>query len=312
MDLRQLTSLVAIADHGTFSAAARALYTVQSNVSGHIARLERELGVLLVDRQRGGLTDEGLVVVERARRVLHELDDISAEMASRGDEVRGDTRLGVIGTTARWLLPQMLTQLAKQHPGVHVTVHEGNTTNLLPRLLAQQLDATIVHLPVDDPEVSVEPLFAEDLVLLVHTRHHLAGHESIALADLAGEPLMLPPVGAALRRAIDRAAANVGVELVAQVEIDGVRLLTSLAFEGFGAAIVPATAVPRWLKGDFRRIAVPELPRRVVGWVQRRRPSPGSPTRALQAVLRDVIATQGAKQPGLYVGADAFPLGRSV
>jgi DNA-binding transcriptional LysR family regulator len=312
MDLRQLTSLVAIADHGTFSAAARALYTVQSNVSGHIARLERELGVLLVDRQRGGLTDEGLVVVERARRVLHELDDISAEMASRGDEVRGDTRLGVIGTTARWLLPQMLTQLAKQHPGVHVTVHEGNTTNLLPRLLAQQLDATIVHLPVDDPEVSVEPLFAEDLVLLVHTRHHLAGHESIALADLAGEPLMLPPVGAALRRAIDRAAANVGVELLAQVEIDGVRLLTSLAFEGFGAAIVPATAVPRWLKGDFRRIAVPELPRRVVGWVQRRRPSPGSPTRALQAVLRDVIATQGAKQPGLYVGADAFPLGRSV
>lgn len=312
MDLRQLTTLVAIADHGTFSAAARALYTVQSNVSGHIARLERELGVILVDRQRGGLTDEGLLVVEKARRVLHELDDISAEMASRGDEVRGDTRLGVIGTTARWLLPQLLTQLEKQHPGVHVTVHEGNTTNLLPRLLAQQLDAIIVHLPVDDLEVTVEPLFAEDLVLLVHTRHHLADRDSIPLAELATEPLMLPPVGAALRRAIDRAAAGVGVELEAQVEIDGVRLLTSLAFEGFGAAIVPATAVPRWLKGDFKRIVVPELPRRVVGWVQRRRPSPGPPTRALQAVLRDVIASQGAKQPGLYVGADAFPLGRSV
>ncbi len=312
MDLRQLTTLVAIADHGTFSAAARALYTVQSNVSGHIARLERELGVVLVDRQRGGLTDEGLLVVEKARRVMHELDDISAEMASRGDEIRGDTRLGLIGTTARWLLPQLLTQLAKQHPGVHVTVHEGNTTNLLPRLLAQQLDAIIVHLPVDDLEVSVEPLFAEDLVLLVHTRHHLSGRDSIPLAELAGEPLMLPPVGAALRRAIDRAAAGVGVELEAQVEIDGVRLLTSLAFEGFGAAIVPATAVPRWLKGDFKRIVVPELPRRVVGWVQRRRPSPGPPTRALQAVLRDVIAGQGAKQPGLYVGTDAFPLGRSV
>ena len=312
MDLRQLTTLVAIADHGTFSAAARALYTVQSNVSGHIARLERELGVTLVDRQRGGLTDEGLVVVERARRVLHELDDIAAEMASRGDEVRGDTRLGVIGTTARWLLPQLLTQLARQHPGVHVTVHEGNTTNLLPRVLNQQLDATIVHLPVDDLEVTVEPLFAEDLVLLVHSRHHLAGRESIHLAELAGEPLMLPPLGAALRRAIDRAASSVGVELEAQVEIDGVRLLTSLAFEGYGAAIVPATAVPRWLKGDFERIAVPELPRRVVGWVQRRRPSPGTPTRALLAVLREVIAAQGAKQPGVYVGAEAFPLGRSV
>ena len=312
MDLRQLTTLVAIADHGSFSAAARALYTVQSNVSSHIARLEKELGVVLVDRQRGGLTDDGVVVVEKARRVLHELDDITAEMASRGDEVRGDTRLGVLGTTARWLLPQLLTHLSRQHPGVHVTVHEGNTTNLIPRLVAQQLDAAIVHLPVDDPEVSVEPLFAEDLVLLVHSKHHLSSLDQVPLAELANEPLMLPPLGTALRRVIDRAAGSVGVELQPQVEIDGVRLLTSLAFEGFGAAIVPATSVPRWLRGDFKRVAVPELPRRVVGWVQRRRPTPGTPTRALQAVLREVVATQGAKQPGVYVGAEAFPLGRSL
>ncbi len=312
MDLRQLTTLVAIADHGSFSAAARALYTVQSNVSSHIARLEKELGVVLVDRQRGGLTDDGVVVVEKARRVLHELDDITAEMASRGDEVRGDTRLGVLGTTARWLLPQLLTHLSRQHPGVHVTVHEGNTTNLIPRLVAQQLDAAIVHLPVDDPEVSVEPLFAEDLVLLVHSKHHLSGLDQVPLGELANEPLMLPPLGTALRRVIDRAAGSVGVDLQPQVEIDGVRLLTSLAFEGFGAAIVPATSVPRWLRGDFKRVAVPELPRRVVGWVQRRRPTPGTPTRALQAVLRDVVATQGAKQPGVYVGAEAFPLGRSL
>jgi molybdate transport repressor ModE-like protein len=312
MDLRQLTTLVAIADHGSFSAAARALYTVQSNVSGHIARLERELGVVLVDRQRGGLTDDGVIVVEKARRVLHELDDIQAEMASRGDEVRGDSRLGVLGTTARWLLPTLLTHLQRQHPGVHVTVHEGNTTNLIPRLVAQQIDAAIVHLPVDDPEVTVEPLFAEDLVLLAHHRHHLSVHDTVALADLAHEPLMLPPRGTALRRVIDCATSGVGIELQAQVEIDGVRLLASLAFEGFGAAIVPATSVPRWLKGDFKRIVVPELPRRVVGWVQRRRPSPGAPTRATLAVLKDVVATQGAKQPGVYVGSEAFPLGRSL
>lgn len=312
MDLRQLTTLVAIADHGSFSAAARALYTVQSNVSGHISRLERELGVVLIDRQRGGLTDDGVIVVDKARRVLHELDGIAAEMASRGDEVRGDSRLGVIGTTARWLLPQLLGQVSRQHPGVHLTIHEGNTTSLVPRVVSQHLDAAIVHLPVDDPEVEVEPLFAEDLLLLVHTRHHLADYDSITLAELSTEPIMLPPLGTALRRVIDRAAAGVGVELQPQVEIDGVRLLTSLAFEGFGAAIVPATAVPRWLRGDFKRVAVPEMPRRVVAWVQRRRPTLSAPSRALAAVLRDVVASQGAKQPGVYVGSEAFPLGRSV
>jgi LysR family hydrogen peroxide-inducible transcriptional activator len=96
------------------------------------------------------------------------------------------------------------------------------------------------------------------------------------------------------------------------VEIDGVRLLASLAFEGYGAAIVPATAVPRWLTGEFRRIAVPELPRRVVGLVQRRRPTPGAPSRALREVMHEVIAVQGARQPGVHVGADAFPLSRSA
>lgn len=314
MDLRQLTALVAIADHGSFSAAARALYTVQSNVSGHIARLEKELGVTLVDRQRGGLTDDGLAVVERARRVIHELEDIAADMASRGDAVTGEARLGSIGTTARWLLPQLLTQVERTHPGVHVTVHEGNTTALVPRVLSGLLDAAVVHLPVDEADLTVTPLFAEDLVVLAHTRHPLAQHGSIGLAELAATPLLLPPTGTVLRRVIDRAAVAAGSQLVAQAEIDGVRLLASLAFEGYGASIVPSTAIPRWLKGDFRRIIVPELPRRVVGWVQRRRPAPSAPTRALGEVLRDVIDKQGPKQPGVHVGTDAFPMlgGRSA
>jgi hypothetical protein len=63
-----------------------------------------------VDRANGGLTDEGERVVERARRILHEIDDIAADIASLDDEVSGDARIGVIGTTARWLMPQLLTR----------------------------------------------------------------------------------------------------------------------------------------------------------------------------------------------------------
>jgi DNA-binding transcriptional LysR family regulator len=244
--------------------------------------------------------------------VLHELEDLAAEMASRGNEVTGDSRLGVIGTTARWLLPQLLGQVSRAHPRVHVTIHEGNTSSLLPRLQASQIDAAILHLPIDEPELQVDALFAEDLLLLAHSRFGLAGCESASLKELAKIPLLLPPRGTALRRIIDRAAAAADVELQAQAEIDGVRLLASLAFEGYGPAIVPATSVPRWLKGDFHRVQVPELPRRVVGWVQRRRPAPGIPTRVLLAVLRDVIALQGPKQPGVHVGSEAFPLGRAV
>jgi molybdate transport repressor ModE-like protein len=305
MDVRQLSALVAIADHGTFSAAARSLFTVQSNVSGHVAKLERELGVTLVDRAHGGLTDEGTRVVERARRILHEIDDITADIASLDDEVSGDARIGVIGTTGRWLMPQLLLAIDRTHPLVHTIIHEGSTSTLIPGVVSGLLNAAIVHLPVDDPELVIEPLFAEDLLLLAHSRHPLATRDTVHLTELDEVPLLLPPKGAALRRVLDRAAAANDVTLRAQSEIDGVRLLASLAFDGYGAAIVPATAVPRWLKGDFARIRVPELPQRVVALARRRRPAPSAATQAVTNVLREIIAEGAVRQPGVHLGPGA-------
>jgi len=308
VDVRQISSLIAIADHGSFSAAARALYTVQSNVSAHIARLERELGVTLIDRATGQITDEGALVVERGRRIIREFDEISADISALDDVVTGATRIGVIGTTGRWLMPQFLEGLSNEHPHVHAVVSEGGTSSLVPRLVAGQLDACIVHLPVDDPELQVDPLFAEDLIVIVPNKHPWAGSNTLTMRQLAEHPLVLPPSSSTLRRIINRAADLNGVTLTSEAEIDGVRLMASLAFEGFAPAIVPATAAPRWLTGAFTRVPAPELPRRVVGWVQRRRPRPGPPTRAAFDVVRELVQRRGSRQPGVYVGADAFPL----
>ncbi len=302
MDLRQLAALVAIADHGSFSAAARALYTVQSNVSGHIARLEKELGAVLVDRARGGLTPEGSAVVERARKIQRELDAIASDVRSDEEHVAGEAHVGAIATTARWLMPALLSQLEQTYPEVRLVVVEGNTTALLPRLLDGHLDAVVVHLPVDDPELAVEPLFAEDLVVVASADHPLAAYDELTLAELASTPLLLAARGTALRRSIDRAAANAGVQLQAIAEIDGVRLLSSLALDGFGPTIIPATSLPSPTPEGYRRIRVPELPRRVVGWAHRRRPAPNVAVRAVLELLRSSIVANGSHQPGVHVG----------
>ena len=299
MEIRHLASLIAIADYGSFSGAARALGTVQSNVSAHISRLEKDLGVVLVERNGGALTEEGTVVVERARRIIHELQDIEADVHSSDTEVEGETRLGSIGTTGRWLMPRLLPALKKAHPHVRAIIHEGGTSSLIPRVLSGELDAAIVHFPVDDPELVLEPLFSEDLVLLVHAKHKWAALETITIAELVTEPILLAPRNTALRKIIDRAAGAQRLAFTAQAEIDGVRLLTSLAFEGFGPAIVPATAIPGWLNGEFARVAIPELPRRVVGWASRRRPIPNKSTRAALEVTKNVVAKSGDRQPGV-------------
>ena len=299
MEIKQLQSLVAIADHGSFSAAAKALDTVQSNVSAHIARLEKQLGSVLIDRASGDLTDEGDMVATRARRILHEMEDIDADIHSLGATTTGECRIGSIGTTARWLMPSLLGSLSRHHPGVHTTVVEGATSSLLFRLNSGEIDAAIVHLPIADQSLDVKEMFAEELFLLAPSAHVLARHTTISLVELSEHPILLAPRGTAQRRIIDRAAANLGVSLQSQAEIDGGRLMASLVFEGFGAAIVPASAVPGWLQGDFVRISVPELPRRVVGWVQRPRPRPNRATLAVRDKAFEVVTRHGAKQPGI-------------
>lgn len=300
MDLRQLRVLVAIADHGSFSAAARALHTVQSNVSTHVARLERELGSTLVDRSDGTLTEEGEAVVERARRIDSELAAIESEVASLHDEVSGHVRLGVIGTTARWLVPRLLEALAAEHPGVATVVVDATTTSLVPQLSSGRLDLAVVNLPVDEPEVTTEPLFDEETVLVAPSHHPLARHGRVTLEEVAQHPLLLSAPGTAFRRELDHAAAAARVTLQARAEIDGMRLLASLAFQGFGAAILPASAAPGWVGGDWRRIPVEGVPGRSVGLARRRRGLLSAPARALRQVLFSVVRGAVDSQPGIH------------
>ena len=300
MDLRQLAALTAIADTGTFSAAADALHTVQSNVSTHVARLERELGAVLVDRAAGRLTEEGEVVVARARRINGELEALVADVASLRSEVTGNVQLGVIGTTGRWLVPPLLTAMDELHPGVRISVLEGNTTALLPSLAAGRLDLALLNLPVDDPDIEVTPLFEEDLIVVAPTGHPLSRRAEVTLVELADHELVLTPPGTSIRVALDQAAAEAGVSLVAKVELDGVRLIASLAFEGFGAAVLPASAVPTYLTGDWRAVGIDGISRRCVALTRRRRSLLSAPARALSELVVDVVATTSGSQPGIF------------
>jgi LysR family hydrogen peroxide-inducible transcriptional activator len=300
MDLRQLTALIAVAEGGSFSAAARSLHTVQSNISTHIARLERELGAVLVDRASGSLTEEGLVVLERARRIQHEVAAITADVAALHDDLTGQVRLGCIGTVGRWLVPLVLERIAADHPRLHVIVVDATTTSLVPQLLSDSLDLAIVNLPVADGELVTEHLFDEDRLVIAPAGHPLADRGAVTLADLADHELLLEPTGTSFRDELDAQAAAAGVELRARAEVDGLRLIASLAFEGFGAAIVPATAAPPWLEGGWQRVAVEGIAGRSVGLAQRRRGLPSAPARAVRAAVLAVVADEANGLDGVH------------
>lgn len=288
MELRQLHALIAIADHGSFSAAATALHTVQSNVSSHIARLERELGVQLVDRQSGLLTEEGNAVLERARRVSSEIEAAVADVAALRHEVAGTARIGMIGTTARWLAPLLLDRMAVAHPKVRLVIGDGTSATLEPLLAAGSLDAALVNLPQSNPDLVEKPLFDEDLVLVVPPEHPLAGRDRVMLSDLDGLSLLLPAPGTNFRKEIEQACTSAGVTLHALAELDGVRLIASLSLRGYGPAILPATGATEG--AGYHHISIAGLPLRTVGLVLRRRGRPSAPARAMLEVLQSVVA----------------------
>jgi DNA-binding transcriptional LysR family regulator len=306
MDLRQLQALMAIADTGSFSGAAHSLHTVQSNVSSHIARLERELGAQLVDRHGGTLTEEGVAVVERARRVTAELDALVADVAALHDEIVGTVRIGMIGTTARWLAPLLLDRFRDTHPKVRLVVGDGTSTTLELQVVGGTLDLAIVNLPHGSPELSERALFDEDLMLVVPAAHPLATRDRVAMSELDGLELLLPAPGTTFRDEIDDASRAAGVTLVPRAELDGLRLMASLTRRGFGPAILPATGAVD-IGEAFARIGVSGLPPRQVGVVLRRRGRPSAPARATLELIDEVVASDLDDDLGLHLPGRGAP-----
>ena len=301
MELRHLQALVAVAEHGSFSSAADHLGTVQSNVSAHVARLEREVGSTLVDRGAGRLTADGEIVVARAYRIMGELDAMVADVGALRQAVAGNVRVGILGTTARWLVPLLLAELSESHPRLHLVVADGTTLGLEPQLAAGRLDLAVLTFPVPGRDLVSEPLFEEDIVLVVPVDDDpLSGAERIDITDLERFELLLPAPGTPFRGEIDAAVKPAGVRLRPRVELDGVRLLASLTFEGYGPAVLPATAVPPHLRPRFRLVEVDGLVPRRVGIAQRSRGLPSAPARAVLDTLRELLARPDLLPPGVH------------
>ena len=304
MDLRQLNHLIAVAEHQSFSAAARALHTVQSNVSTHVAKLEKELGAALIDRHTMQPTAEGRAVLERARRIRTELQAINDDIVSMRHEVAGEVRIGCIGTTGRWMASPLLGRLAERHPALRPVLVDATTTSLTPRVLDGDLDMAIVNTPVVEAGLESEPLFDEERIIVAPTDHPLADRGTINVADLAEHPVMLTPRGTTFRDAIDQELAAAGVRLTAAAEVDGLRLLASLAYQGYAPALLPASAVSGYPDGNWSLVHVEGLARRSVGLVRNRRTTPSMPIRAAREVVLDVIREIAPRQPGIHVTLD--------
>ncbi|WP_049651124.1 LysR family transcriptional regulator [Kitasatospora sp. MY 5-36] len=207
VSLTALRVFRAVAEQGTFTAAAQALGYTQSAVSRQIASIERAAGAELLERRREGvrLTAAGRVVMRHATVVLEEIDAAARELSSRPEE-GGTARLGWVPTAGTTLVPQALAALRRSDPGVRVTSREGGTATLARALRAGGIDLALLSSapPFRAPDTESPPLVLQTLTeralcLAVPAAHPLARGEYVDVADLRGQRWIAGPSAGADR-----------------------------------------------------------------------------------------------------------------
>jgi LysR family nitrogen assimilation transcriptional regulator len=290
VELRHLDTLLAIAEEGSFTGAADALATVQSNVSQQVRQLEAELGAELLTRSRRGAvpTECGELVIERARRIRRELEALRGDLSIlQGLEV-GDASFGIVGTASRWLVPRLVADLRARAPGIRLRVNESASERLVAEILSGELAQAIVTEPVQERRLVVETLLEENLVAVVPEASSIRGGP-VPLDALTSLGLILPPVGNPLRTEVEHAAAERGVTLPVTVEVEGIRLIGDLVAAGAGASVLPETAVPTELTG-VRIVALAEVPPRRLALVSARDSSLSLADRAVRDSVRVLVS----------------------
>jgi DNA-binding transcriptional LysR family regulator len=242
VELRQLRYFAAVARRRHFT-AAEAIGVAQPALSQQIKLLERELGVMLLDRtgRRVRLTPAGEAFLVRAERVLAEVVSAQAEMAEFAGAVRGRVVVGTLPSLAEHQLPRLVAGFHARHPGLELVLREERTANLLALLGNGEVELALLHQPaaVADAAITLEPLFTEELVAVVAPGHALAARGTLPVAALRDEPFILTKSGSVIRDTILAACAVAGFVPHVAFESGGAATVRALAAAGLGVAILP-------------------------------------------------------------------------
>ena len=243
--LKQLRAFVAVAQDGSFTAAARRLFVSQSAASALVRGLEQALGLKLLDRttRRLELTPMGADLLPAAQRLLDDLLRLAGDAREVAQRRRGRVRLGTTPLLGASLLPPMLAAYAQRYPGVDLRLHDAPADELLARLRAGELDLLLATLDPVDADLVATPVLSDAMHLACARSHPLAGRRHVAWAALAYEPLLLMRPGSGLRTLVDRCLAEAGVQPRVAQEVTQVSSALALAAAGLGLAIVPAYAL---------------------------------------------------------------------
>jgi DNA-binding transcriptional LysR family regulator len=240
-----MKQLVALAETLNFRRAAERLHMAQPPLSVSIRRLEEELDVQLVARERRGirLTPAGEAVLEHARQIAFHAEQVKRAAASANGGTSGRLRIAFVGSAAYSLFPRVLPAFRERFPHVELELRESTTTQMLRQVERGEVDLALVRYPiVEATTVLLRPVEADVLVAALPASSTLARKRTLRMRDLAGEPFVAYSATAAMNLRVQVVGACQAAGFTPRIVQEAVQVQTvlSLVGSGVGVALVPS------------------------------------------------------------------------
>ncbi|KIL25516.1 hypothetical protein C2W58_00580 [Bacillus pumilus] len=238
----QYKVFLTVVECGSFTKAGEKLGLTQSGVSHNIAKLESELGVVLLRRNRNGLslTDAGERVMPHIRQIVHHASLLEQEAALiQGMEV-GSIKIGTFSSFSSKMLPQLIHRFTKGYPNIQVELYEGGYEEIEEWIASGTVDVGFLTRP--SREFETVPLFQDELVVLMQEDHRLNKKKVIEVDSLQDESFIMPKAGCDLL--IKKLLKERGVKPQVLFEIGDNNTLISMVQEGLGVTIIPTLILP--------------------------------------------------------------------
>ena len=305
MDIRIVRYFLAVAEERSFRKAARRVGVSQPAISQGIRLLEDEIGSRLFDRvsSRTTLTPDGRLFLDPARRAVAEFEGLRDVLARSRGVVSGRLTIGTTDVASIYVLPKVYRSFRRLHPHAELSVHVEGTESLIRQLREGTIEIAIITLAVGDREAGVpegffaEPLFREELAVIVSRNHPLAGRRRIDLADLADTPFLSFKEGSVTRQAVDALFGGSEVFPRVAMEMSSPEAIKKLVEVGVGASVLPVRSVRSEVRSGalvVLRVRGAHLTRTLgVVRARGRTPSPGA-----AAFLELVEGIRNVRAPG--------------
>jgi len=295
MNLGRLKVLQEVVNRGSFSSAAHALSYTQSAVSQAVARLEAETGATLVIRDRRGVrvTAAGATLVEHADAIFAQVEAAEADLAAVLGLRGGVLRVASFPSAGATLIPAAVATFRERHPGVSLTLAEGEPEEIAPRLRAGEFDLALLF---EFPGVRERPgtglrtiqLLEDPMHVALPADHPLAAKPALALSDLREEDWVQTSAASPCARHVVRSCLGAGFEPHVTFETDDYETIQGLVAAGVGVALVPRLALTRLHSGIVVRELAPRSPARRVIAATKVGPGVAPAARPMIEVLSDV------------------------